>query len=117
TVITRSLFSQQSLSLTTWMLEIIVVLMLIVPPLIKAWKLLKPGNRLMLFIVFLILPMLIEYALLHKLGNNLLQNGILNQQGVLGSPVLVNLWTGLWLVALLLTWKRLFKWMVNTGGD
>ncbi|HEY0676895.1 MAG TPA: hypothetical protein VGD17_01370, partial [Chitinophagaceae bacterium] len=46
TVITRSLFSQQSLSLTTWMLEIIVVLMLIVPPLIKAWKLLKPGNRL-----------------------------------------------------------------------
>ena len=40
---------------------------------------------------------------MHKLGGTLLQQGVLNQQGILGSPVLVLLWNAFWLIVLLFT--------------
>lgn len=109
--ITRTLFEQERLSVVAWVIEVIVVLLLIVPPLVRAWKQLHARKRILIFIAFLLLPMLIEFVLLHKLGNNLLEKGTLNEPGILGSPVLVNLWTGAWLVIGLLVWKSLFKWM------
>lgn len=39
---------------------------------------------------------------MHQIGNKLLQANVLNQQGILGSPVLVNIWNGAWLILLLI---------------
>jgi hypothetical protein len=96
--ITRTLFGQERLSITAWIIELVIVLLLIVPPLVRAWKLLHARRRVMIFVGFLLLPMLVEFVLLHKLGNNLLEAGVLSGPGILGSPVLVNLWTGVWVV-------------------
>jgi hypothetical protein len=114
--ITRTLLDQQSLSTTAWIVELIIVLLLIVPPLVRAWQQLHTRNKTILFISFLVVPMLIEFILLHKLGNALLQKGMLDQTGLLGSPVLINVWTGIWFIVLLFTWKALFKWMAPAAG-
>ncbi|MGB8191926.1 MAG: hypothetical protein WCF67_08410 [Chitinophagaceae bacterium] len=105
-VITRYVFQQEKLSAITWIAEIFIVLLLIVPPLVRIWRSMDKHYRTALFICFLLLPMLIEFALMHKLGNSLLEKGFLHQAGVLGSPLLVNIWTGVWVIILLLTWKR-----------
>lgn len=108
-VITRWLSGEERLSIIAWVIELIVVLLLILPPLVKGWKLLDARKRVITFVAFLLLPMLVEFVLLHKLGNYLLEAGVLSQPGILGSPVLVNLWTGLWVVVGVVVWRRLFK--------
>ncbi|MGV3539680.1 MAG: hypothetical protein ACO1OQ_07715 [Rufibacter sp.] len=104
-VITRSITGEPVLSITAWGLEVLVVLALTVPRLVLAWKLLHPSKRLLVFLSFLIGPMLVEFALMHKLGNALIQNGILAWEGILGSPVLVNLWNAFWLLLLFITFR------------
>jgi hypothetical protein len=96
-VLTRGIFGADKLSTLMWIGEIIVVLLLTVPPLIRAFHLLTK-NKVAIFISFLLVPMLVEFALMHKFGNYLLNNGALNKTGLFGAPVLVNAWFGGWLL-------------------
>jgi hypothetical protein len=106
-VITRAISGQSKLSTLVWTIELIIILVLVLPAFVRAWKSLVVKRRPLIFISFLILPMLLEYVLMHKLGGNLLKQGILDQQGFLGSPVLVLLWNAFWLLLLLMTAKAL----------
>jgi uncharacterized membrane protein len=102
-VITRAIVGQPKLSSLAWSVELIVILMLILPAFIRSWKLLLPNRRLYVFISFLIIPMLLEYILMHKLGGSLLKQGVLDQQVILGSPLLVLVWNIVWMSVMLLT--------------
>jgi hypothetical protein len=105
-VITRTLVGQSSLSLTVWLLEIGIVLLLILPALLRAWKFLA-SKRAWVFIAFLIVPMLLQYVTMHKLGSQLLQAGVLAETGILGSPLLVNVWNAVWLLVLISSYKHI----------
>jgi len=102
-VIARAIVGQPKLSSLAWSVELIVILMLILPAFIRSWKLLLPNRRLYVFISFLIIPMLLEYTLMHKLGGSLLKQSVLDQQVILGSPLLVLVWNIVWLSIILLT--------------
>jgi hypothetical protein len=96
-VLTRGFSGADKLSVIMWIGEIIVVLLLTVPPLIRAFHLLRK-NKIAIFTGFMLIPMLVEFALMHKFGNYLLNNGVLNKTGLFGSPILVNVWFGAWLI-------------------
>jgi hypothetical protein len=108
-VLTRDFSGQRSISTTVWLIEISIILLLILPAFIRAWKLLQPQRRALVFIGFLIAPMLLEFITMHIGGNQLLKAGVLNRIGLLGSPLLVNLWNGIWALVLLLCFSGLTK--------
>ena len=112
-VITRTITGQQILPIDLWFMEIITVLLLLLPAIIRAWNLLMIKRRVLVFITFLLLPMLIQFFTMHKLGNGLLKAGILAQYDLSFSPALVLIWNLFWLVILLVFFKfnaRLLTW-------
>ena len=114
-VITRTITGQQILPIDLWFMEIITVLLLLLPSILRAWNLLFK-KRLLVFISFLLLPMLIQFFTMHKLGNSLLKKGLLAQYDLSFSPALVLSWNIFWIVILLVCFKynkRLLKWDEN----
>lgn len=106
-VITRAIVGQSKLPIGVWLVEIVVILLLVVPVFVRAWQLLAVQKRLGVFISFLIGPMLIEFISMHKIGNQLLAKGVFAQESILGSPLLVNIWNGMWLTLLLIIFRNL----------
>ncbi|MBC3539963.1 hypothetical protein ACFSC6_04775 [Rufibacter sediminis] len=105
--ITRQIIQKTSMTVLSWGTEIAIVFLLTLPVLLRAWQLLSPRHRLWVFSGFLILPLLAETVLMNKLANQLLQLGVLAVPGLLGSPLLLNLWNAGWLVVLLLMFRSL----------
>ena len=69
---------------------IVLVAAVMAYPLFTAWEALGGARRrLWLFLGFLLLPMLLEGAVILGLFNYLLKQGVLNQGGFFGAPVLV----------------------------
>lgn len=60
-VITRSILNQSTIPVAFWLLEIVVVLAMILPALIRAWGVLPPQKRTWVYTACLIVPMLAEY--------------------------------------------------------
>jgi hypothetical protein len=90
-----------------WLLGGVLVLVLTIPPLIAAYKALQNRNKLWVFIGFLILPMLAGFAVIFGVLNPLMTIGVLDQIGLCGTPVLINLWTLFVVLFFLLTRKNL----------
>ncbi|RNI31315.1 hypothetical protein [Rufibacter latericius] len=105
--ITRQIIQKTSMTVMSWGTEMVIVFLLTVPVLIRAWQLLHPKYRLFVFTGFLMVPLLAESVLMNKLANGLLHQGVLAGTGILGSPVLVNVWNALWLLVLVLTFWHL----------
>ena len=111
-VITRTITGQQILPIDLWFMEIITVLLLLLPAILRAWNILLIKKRILVFISFLLLPMLIQFFAMHKLGNALLEKGLLAQYDLTFSPALVLYWNIFWFVILLVFCKyntRLLK--------
>ncbi len=72
-----------------------------------AYTTLQSHNKVRLFIGFLILPMLAGFAIIFCVLNPLMALGVLDQMGLCGSPVLINLWTLFVMLLFLLTGKQL----------
>ena len=115
-VIARTITGQQILPIDLWFMEIIIVLLLLLAAIIRAWYLLLIKRRVLVFISYLLLPMLIQFFTMHKLGNDLLKRGLLSQYDLSFSPALVFAWNVFWLLILALCFKynaRLLKWDEN----
>lgn len=108
-VVTRAIVGQSKLPIGVWLVEIVVILLLVVPVFVRAWQLLAAQKRVWVFISFLIGPMLLQFISMHKMGNQLLAKGVLAQESILGSPLLVNVWNGTWLVLLLISFRNLSR--------
>jgi hypothetical protein len=85
----------------------VLVLVLTTPPLMLAYK--KLTGKTILFIALLILPFLIDKALLEGVMNPLLKKGFLSAQGLAGAPLLVNCWDILLVLLSVLVSKKLFR--------
>ncbi|WP_210463613.1 hypothetical protein [Rufibacter roseolus] len=105
--ITRQIIQKTSMTVMSWGTEMAIVFLLTVPVLIRAWQLLHPRYRFFVFVGFLTVPLLAESVLMNRLANGLLHKGVLAGEGILGSPVLVNVWNALWLLVLGLTFRHL----------
>lgn len=90
-----------------WGLAIALTTAIILPPLLRAWRTLASSKRIWSFVGFLLLPFIIDILVVLIGMNKLYQAGVLDQTGLLGSPLIVNLWTLLWVGILIATGKEL----------
>jgi len=99
-----------------WILAIVLVSALLLPPLLRAWKVLDSSIRLKAFSGFFLLPFIFDLLVVIIGMNALYQQGFLAQDGIIGSPLLVNLWTLIWIVALAIGWKQLRTLLVPSSA-
>jgi hypothetical protein len=111
----QRLWADQLGSTAIWIGGLILVLLISLPPLIRAWRVLDSKGRVWMFTGFLVLPFVFDVAVVLFGMNTLLEQGLLDQTGLIGSPVLVNLWTFLWLVVLGGFWSNLRELLQPAG--
>lgn len=90
-----------------WITGLMIVLLIALPPLVRAWKILRKRHRIWIYAGFFFLPLAFDLLVVLGLMNTLLQNNLLDQPGIIGSPVLVNIWTFFWVIILVLFWTEL----------
>ncbi len=99
--------------LHNWELSRLVVLFLIfliiTYPLFKTYKLIENKYKVGWFLGFLILPIICDLLIVLGVMNTILEKGVLNNYWILGSPILVTVWTFSVLTIYLLTRKNIFE--------
>lgn len=76
-----------------WSLGLFIIVSITVFPLWKAYHFIQNKHKIGLFLLFFLAPTFIDLLAVVGLLNTLLQKGILNQSWILGSPMLVSVWT------------------------
>ena len=93
---------------TAWALGGVVMLAIMLPPLVRAFQALRPRHRVAVFAGFFLLPTVLSLLVVLGVLNTLLANGLLAGPGLLGSPLLVNVWTVLLCLVLVFTYRQLY---------
>jgi hypothetical protein len=104
----QHIFADGADSIPLWILGIAIVVALSAPPLYRGFRVLSSKGRWTPFLGFLLLPFVIYLLVVLGGMNTLLDQGLLDQDGLIGSPVLVNVWTVFWVGLLAVTWKELY---------
>ena len=91
-----------------WALGGAVMLAIMLPPLGRAFRALRPRHRMAVFAGFFLLPTVLTLLFILGVLNPLLASGFLAGPGLLGSPLLVNAWTALLCLLLALTYRQLY---------
>ena len=97
-----------------WALAIVMVTAIVLPALVRAWNSIDSSQRLWGFLGFFFIPVAFDILVVIIGLNKLYDLGVLNQPGIIGSPLFVNLWTLLWIVVLAFSWKELQTILVPT---
>ncbi|MEZ3165107.1 hypothetical protein ABNG03_04955 [Halorubrum sp. RMP-47] len=114
-VILRGVFPEMN-SLLRLAIGLSIVLVFIIPPLHQAFVTLPHQRQLMAFVGFLLVPYVLFEIIVLRVANPLLEQGVLASTGVLGSPVFVNVWTGFWVLMLILSWQHLPTILISHDG-
>ena len=104
-------------ALDTWLnnwdlsriLTVVLVVLLCIYPLIKAYRFVSNKRKLWLFLAFLLLPFVIDLLVVLGLMNTLLNAGLLSMYWVLGSPALVTVWTICVCLLFIISRKQLYS--------
>jgi hypothetical protein len=96
-----------------WSLGLGIILIITFLPLRKVYIRLENKRKIAWLIGFLIVPILANVLVVLGVLNTLLSKEILSSYWILGSPIIVSVWTILVTIALLLTWKKLLKLVVS----
>jgi hypothetical protein len=91
-----------------WAIGLTVILAVTIFPLYKAFALIENKKRIGRFLLFFLAPTFIDLILVLGLMNTLLQNGLLSTYWILGSPILVTLWTAIVLLIFIVTKKNIY---------
>lgn len=97
-----------------WALAIVMVTAILAPALLRAWKSIESSQRRWGFAGFFFLPLVVDILVVIIGMNQLYKMGVLDQPGIIGSPLIVNLWTLVWIVVLAVSWKQLKTMLVPT---
>jgi len=90
-------------------LALILIIIICAYPLYKAFITIQNKKRMGWFLLFLLVPFIIDLLVILGVMNTLLSNGILADYWILGSPKLVTLWTLLVTITFILTRKYLLQ--------
>ncbi|WP_426329390.1 hypothetical protein [Pedobacter sp. R-06] len=100
-----------------WLLGTIIILSVVIYPLYKCFKLIGNESPVVWFLVFLLIPGQIDTWVILIILNSLLQKGLLSNYWILGSPVLVTVWTASITLTYILTRKNIYKLADNNNID
>lgn len=92
-----------------WATGLLLILLIITVPLWRAYRLIENSRKAGWFLLFLLLPTVIDLLVVLGLMNTMLNKGILNDYWILGSPVLVTVWTVLVTGAYLLSSRNIYQ--------
>ncbi len=89
---------------------IVLVLLLTLPPIIKAFSLTSSiKEKMMLIPVLLIFPVVVDYVVVNLGMNKILSDDIMQEESLPGTPFLVLLWGIFWIIFFMLTYNNLIK--------
>jgi hypothetical protein len=94
-----------------------IVLLLVGPPLYRSFSALPTQRRAVIFTGLLLFPWVLFEILVLRIANPLLEQGLLASEGILGSPLFVNVWTGFWLLVLTVSWHHLPTILASGSND
>jgi hypothetical protein len=100
-----------------WLLGTIIILAIITYPLYKCYTLIKNESPIVWFLVFLLIPGQIDVWVVLIILNSLLQKGLLHNYWILGSPILVTVWTASITLAYVLFRKNIYSLADNKDTD
>lgn len=115
-VILRGIFPRLN-PLLRLAIGVTIVLALISPPLYQAASTLPQQRQLSTFTGLLLIPYMLFEILVLRVANPLLEQGFLAGEGMLGSPLFVNVWTVFWVLVLIFSWQRLPTILELHGDD
>jgi len=96
-----------------WMTGFLLVLIITIFPIVKAFKLIKNKRKLLWFLLFFLAPTFIDILVVLGILNTLLQQGLLSSYWILGSPMIVSIWTFIVAFIFLLTRRNIYT-LANT---
>ncbi len=91
----------------SWILGLGIIVIILVIPLYRSYKIIQNRYKVLWFLAFLMLPLLIDILVVLGGMNTLLERGFLSEYWILGSPKLVTLWTLVILILFLISNKKL----------
>jgi hypothetical protein len=77
---------------TIKIIAFLIVSIICVPPLITAYKAIVNPKKVLLFVGFLIIPLVLDTVVILIVLNDILNKGFLNQVWIMGTPLLITLW-------------------------
>ncbi|REA63529.1 hypothetical protein DSL64_03540 [Dyadobacter luteus] len=80
-------------SSAAWILAFVLIFLILFFPLSTAYKAISNKRKTLWFLLFLIAPILIDVLVVLGVMNTLVENGVLSDYWILGSPRLVTVWT------------------------
>jgi hypothetical protein len=92
-----------------WAIGLTLILIITMVPLYKAFIVIENKRRIGWFVLFLLAPLFIDILVVLGLMNFLLENEILSDYWILGSPMLVTHWTAIVTLTFLLTRKNIYS--------
>jgi len=92
-----------------WLLGTLIILAIIIYPLYKSFKLIENESPVVWFLVFLLIPGQIDVWVILIVLNSLVQKGLLSDYWILGSPILVTVWTAIVTLVYFLTRKNIHE--------
>lgn len=96
-----------------WALGLSIIIAITFIPLLKAYQIILNRRKIGWFLLFFIAPTFIDVLIILFGMNTVLQMGVLNKYWILGSPLLVTLWTIFVLALFILTKKYIYKLVVK----
>jgi len=99
-----------------WAIALIGILLILGYPLYKAFITIKK-NKVPWFLLFFFVPMIIDVVVVLGIMNSLLEAGLLADYWILGSPILVSLWTIFVILVFILMRKYIFTLGIEPVGQ
>jgi hypothetical protein len=100
-----------------WIISVVIVFALAIPPVVKVWNTIENRRKLLWFLGLIFVPFIatgiVVFGILQTL---LLENGVLNQYWILGSPMLITLWF-LFCVLLCIIFGKSLKTLLQPVSD
>jgi len=92
-----------------WTIGLIFIVLVTIIPLIKAFNRIENQRKVGWFLLFFLAPTFVDLLIVLGVMNMLLEKGILDRYWILGSPIIVTLWTILVTVFYLFTRRNINK--------
>lgn len=113
-VVVNNLVQQKGISRV---IVFVLVLLILALPLIRAFRMIKNRYRIGWFCLFFFGAMLLDYLILFQGMNRLLKNGVMAQYWILGSPLLITVWTAAMLLLFLMVRRGVFDLVKPTAAE
>lgn len=97
-------------------IAVILVSVICIPPLMTAYQAIANKRKMLLYIGFIIIPLILDTVIVLILLNGLLEKGVLNQEWIMGTSLLVAIWFAVCLLIVITNFKTIPRFACAKDG-